>query len=524
MVEIVKANDILIEARGCLEGKYPDGTPCVKNLRKAEELLNELLTNNIGNPTIIYILGSLYMEAGHFGLAIQLLSQVTQANPAFGEAWNNMGMAYRGANNFDKAVVCCKQAFKLLDHVDIPCNLSGLHLNRGMPEEGLKYADMALAKDPDHIKAQWHKAVALLELRRWGEAWPLHEVRLGGGANYNIAERNYHGPDGMTPWWDGEQTMIVEGGCNPNPCDGSHGPKGKLCPKGISERPALIVIHGEQGMGDEIMFGTCIKDAIATGANIFLEPSPRLEGLFRRTFPAATVYGTNETDGRDWIKGFGKPDFKCAIGSLPKFYRHKAEDFPGTPYLVPDPDKMAWWADKLKTLGDKPKIGLAWQGGVQSTRNDARSFHPMNFKPLFRHDMSWISLQYDSTAQANVADVKRELGVEITHWPKAVEATDPETGKPSDLDELAALISQLDLVISVPQTTYHFAGALGVPCLVLTPWQVDWRLSALEAVDNPWYESVTLIRQEAGVSDWAPVIEEANRRLEAFLDVREAVG
>ena len=277
-------------------------------------------------------------------------------------------------------------------------------------------------------------------------------------------------------------------------------------------------------MGDEIMFGTCINDAIATGADIILETSPRLEGLFKRSFPKAIVYGTNDVDGRAWISGLGKPDYKCAVGTLPKFYRGQDADFPGTPYLVPDPDRVAWWGDKLKALGSKPKIGLAWQGGVQSTRNDARSFHPVQFAPLFRHDVEWISLQYDSTAQTNVADVKRDLGVEIAHWPKAVEAVDPETGQPSDLDDLAALISQLDLVISVCQTTIHFAGALGVPCLCLTPSQPSWRYSAVESEDMPWYASVTLLRQAVGTLDWAPVIEEAGKRLEQFLEVREAVG
>jgi tetratricopeptide (TPR) repeat protein len=493
MVELVKADDIFTEAKCLLEGKKVDGSKGPKNLRKSEELLNELLNNNIGNPMVLYVLGSLYMECGNFGLAIQLLSQVTQVNPTFGEAWNNMAMAYRGANEWDRAVLCCTQAAKYIDNPDIPCNLSGLHLNRHMPETALKYAEVALEQDPNHVKAKWHKAIGLLELRRWEEAWPLHEIRLEGGANYNIASRNYHGEE-MTPWWDGKS-------------------------KGT------VVIHGEQGMGDEIMFSSCINEAIATGADIILEPSPRLERLFTRTFPEAIVYGTNDTDGRAWVAGLGKPDFKCAVGSLPKFYRRNDKDFLGTPYLIPDPDKQAWWGDKLKALGRKPKIGLAWQGGVQSTRNDARSFHPTQFQPLFEaHDVSWVSLQYDQSAQKNVEDVRNQLGVEIDHWPKAVEAVDPETGTPSDLDELAALISRLDMVVSVCQTAIHFAGALGVPCLCLTPSQPSWRYSAVESEVMPWYSSVTLIRQAVETTDWTPVIAEANDRLGKFLGNWRATG
>jgi hypothetical protein len=508
VVEFVRAEDVFNEAKYFLEGKNADGSARPKDLKKAEALLNETLDNNLGNFMVLYVLGSLHMQRRHFGLAIQLLSHVTQTHPKFGEVWNNLALAYRGVNDWNRAILCAKEAAKFIDHADIPCNLAGLHLNRHMPEDALKYADAALAKDPDHIKAKWHKAMALLELRKWAEAWDFHESRLvEGGANYNIATRNYHGPDGMTPWWDGGTAGFIE--------EAEHG---------AFERQATVVIHGEQGMGDEIMFSSCIKDAIATGANIILEPSPRLEKLFKRTFPEAAVYGTDHVDGRKWIEELGRPDFKCAVGSLPKFYRRREEDFPGTPYLTPDRGKRAWWSDKLKALGSKPRIGLAWQGGVASTRNDARSFHPMQFAPLFHHDVAWVSLQYDSTARQNVEDVKRELGVKITHWPKAVESHDPETKKPNDLDELAALISKLDLVISVCQTAVHFAGALGVPCLCLTPSQPSWRYSAIESMRMPWYNSVKLIRQPIGTTDWAPVIAEVDRRLGQFLAERQATG
>ncbi len=214
-----------------------------------------------------------------------------------------------------------------------------------------------------------------------------------------------------------------------------------------------------------------------------------------------------------WIVELFRPDFKLGLGSLPKFFRRSADAFPGTPYLVPDPDRAARWGDKLRALGPRPKIGLAWQGGVQATHYDTRSFHPTAFAPILHLDVDGISLQYDSTAKANVADVMRDCGVKIHHWPKAVEMKDPDTGKPSDMDELAALISKLDMVVTVPQTCKHFAGALGIPCLLLTPAEPDWRIGAGEATTIPWYNSVTLIRQAPGSTDWAPVIAEAARTL-----------
>ena len=485
-MEYVKANDIFTEARKYFEGRTDTGEPCEQDLDKAESLLNELLDHNLDNPLILYTLGSLHLAKGWAGLAVVLLNMVTRLDPKFGEAWNNLGLAYRNLGEWDKAAVCVDRAISLIDNPDIPCNMAGVLLNRNTPDEALKYADAALAINPTHVKAKWHKALALLEKRRWAEAWDLHDARLEGGGSCEIADRNYHG-DERTPLWDGKT-------------------------KGT------VVIHGEQGMGDEIMFASCIRDAIDTGANIILEPSPRLANIFARAFPECAVYGTDKVHGEDWIEKLGPPDFKCPMGTLPKFYRRSDVEFPGKPYLVPNPDLKAWWRDKIKALGSRPNIGLAWQGGVKQTRADVRSFHPSFFAPLFQEfDANWISLQYDNTAFDCVKEIKETLGYKISHWPRAVEQRNPQTGEMNNLEDLVALISNLDLVVSVCQTAIHVAGALGVPCLCLTPSEPSWRYGAGVSEDMPWYNSVKLIRQQEKTRDWEPVIQEVYAHVGAFL-------
>ena len=489
-MEYVKSDDIFRQARSYLEGRTPEGDPHERNLAKAESLLHELYNHNFGNEAVLYVLGSLYLTKGNFALAATLLQIVTQSKPDFGEAWNNLGLAFRDMGFWEKSVKCTEQAAKYISNPDIPCNLSGLHITRNRPEIALKYAEAALAMDHSHVKSKWHKALALLEMRKWDEAWDWHETRLEGGANEEIAHRNYHG-EAQTPVWDGHT-------------------KGKL------------VIHGEQGLGDEIMFASCIPDAIATGCDIVFEPAPRMANAFKRAFPQIAVYGTHKADGRDWIAERGLPDFKIALGSLPKFYRRSASAFPGKPFLKPAPGKRAWWGDKLKALGRKPNIGLAWQGGVMSTRYDARSFYPTAYAPLFDAvDANWISLQYDNTARGCVEDM-RSKGVNIHHWPSAVEQIDPVTNNPVDLDELVALVSKLDLVVTVCQTVVHVAGALGVPCFCLTPSEPSWRYGAGESQVMPWYNSVRLFRQANNSTDWAPVIECVAREASQFIQQRKS--
>lgn len=475
----VNAQEMLDLARRIHEGA--DGHE--KDLVTAENIYHQILNHNVGAIIPLYCLGSLYMEVGKYGLAIQILSYVTSVSPEFGEAWNNLGLAWRGVLNPEKADECFAKAEEYLKvspqaAADTSCNRGAMRVNAGKPEECLEFCEKSLKLIPGHPKSRWHKALALLEMQRWSEAWQWHEYRLTpGSANSNIEERNYHAPD-MTPWWDGKS-------------------------------PGTVVIHGEQGLGDEIMFASCIEDMRREGVDFIIEPSPRMHNLFKRSFPDF-VNGTNDTDGRDWIERKGKPDYKIAIGSLPKFCRLKDEDFPGTPYLIPSRIKAAKYRRKLNRLGDKAKIGITWQGGVESTAQHLRSVFPETLEPILRKDATFISLQYTKDAQANLDRLKEETGINVIHWPEAAHA--------EDMDEPVALMSELDLIISVCQTAVHIGGALGVPTLCLTPSAPSWRYGVTG--NMPWYASVDLIRQEG--DDWTPAVEECARRVDALIEQRKA--
>lgn len=473
----VKLNDVLDEARAHHTG---EGTP--KNYAEAERLYNEILNHNPGNPMVEYCLGSLFMETGRVGLATRLLSSVAQIDPNFGENWNNLGLTYRAMTQIERARECFDRAIPLLPQTgDINCNMAATYINMGAPEKALEYCNRALAIDPEHKKAKWHKSLALLELGRFDKAWDLHEVRLNdGAASANIATRNYH-KDGMTQRWDGRSRKFV-------------------------------AIHGEQGLGDEIMFASCIADAELYASKIVIEPSPRLEGLFRRSFPDCHVYGTNDLDGRDWIPSFGVPDCKAALGSLPRFYRRSVGAFPGTPYLKPDPGLVEKYRERLRALGPKPKVGITWQGGVVQTRVDLRSIFPEQLRPLLELDADFVSLQYTSDASDNVAELKDKTGLVIHHWPDIAQA--------QNLDHPAALISALGFIVTVCQTAVHLAGAMGVQALCLTPSRPSWRY-AVKTDHIPhdkmvWYESVKQRRMEG--EEWGPTIEKVAREVKQRIE------
>jgi hypothetical protein len=446
------------------------------DLNEAEKRYHALFNREMDNSGLMYLIGTLHMQRGNHGLAALLLSESLKRNK-FAEAWNNLGICFKKEFFKEKAATCFQEASKLKPQdADFPSNESGCYINEGMPEKAIELTDRALSINPDHVQSKWHKSLALLELQRWKEGFELYESRLLPEAGNNTAIRNY-ADKGMTPWWDGKS-------------------------KG------LVAIHGEQGIGDEILFATCMDEAIQTGAEIVFECTPRMEDLFRRSL-ACRVVGTHRTDGSEWREG-RHVDYKCGVGSLGKFYRSDGK-FPGTPYLLPNAGLKRSYAKRLKSLGPKPKIGIAWQGGVPVTRIDLRTIRLNEMLPILKQDADFISLQYTKAAKGEVEMFKEEHGIRIIHWKEAAEA--------QNMDEYASMMSNLDMVISVCQTAIHVAGGLGVPCLCLTPYAPAWRYGMVGNMD--WYGSVDLIRQVKG-DDWSKAIAEAADRLSGFLASRYA--
>tara|TARA_Y100000310_G_scaffold323853_1_gene384855 strand:+ start:7886 stop:9361 length:1476 start_codon:yes stop_codon:yes gene_type:complete len=485
-----------IEQRIQLAQSFHRGIDMPQNLDAAEAIYNEILNHATTHPFVEYCLATLHMERGNIGLAIVLFHDALKGDPTFAECWNNLGMCLSFAQHPQASDKAYARALELQpENADILSNRAGLRINAGRATEALDFANSAVRHKPEHRQARFHKALALLELGRWSEAWDWHESRLeppdsNDGIQAGVALRNYSGdPEKPTPWWDGKS-------------------------------PGRVVCHGEEGLGDEIMFASCIPDALARGVELIFEPNPRLERLMARSFPDVHVRGTHYLDGREWTEEIGEPDFKLACGSLPKFFRRAAKDFPRTPYLKADAARTNEIFQTHGALSGKPRIGIAWEGGVNSTHVHLRSMNLTALEPILQHDVHWVSLQYTPDAARNAAAYTEQTGIEIHHWPDIVSA-------PADLDEMAALVSGLDLVITVCQTALHLCGGLGVPCWVMTPSKPAWRYG-LTAPTMAWYgDWVKLYRQKTTNlwtkdDDWSEVVAQIADDLTTLLSERRA--
>lgn len=258
------------------------------------------------------------------------------------------------------------------------------------------------------------------------------------------------------------------------------------------------MVLGEQGLGDEIMFSSTMPDFLALVPDVTLTADVRITGLFARSFPGLIVCPRPPEDGGRVAAVPAERRFYA--GSLPKVFRRRIEDFPGTPYLVADPVRRREMRARLDALGEGRKIGVMWRGGVGGPREQQRSLTLDDLLPVLRGTgIHWVSLSHIAAADEETADFSARTGIAIEHWPKLLRS--------DDYDDTAALVAELDAVLSVTGTVAHCSGALGVPTHVLVNRVPEWRYGHAGTA-MPWYHSMKLYRE----TDHWP-IEEAGRAL-----------
>ncbi|MBI5279973.1 MAG: tetratricopeptide repeat protein [Burkholderiales bacterium] len=266
-----------------------------------------------------------------------------------------------------------------------------------------------------------------------------------------------------------------------------------------------IIVLAEQGLGDQVMFASCLPDLLALGpSQVYVEAIHRVAPTLARSFPSCVVIPTDQNRELDWVKDVGEADYYVPLGDLPARFRRSKESFPATPYLLPDPVRVAYWREQLQKAGPGPYIGVSWRGGTELTRKVLRSFSATMLAPLATtHQATWINLQYGEVA----ADIEAAAaaGMTIHHWGEAI----------ADLDEFAALIGALDAVLTVCNTTVHYAGALGKKVWVLAPHIPEWRYG-LHFERMPWYADVTVMRQPQPGA-WEEPVARASSLLGTFL-------
>jgi tetratricopeptide (TPR) repeat protein len=455
--------------------------PTQQEMSDAFDILTALQNMNPKNPLVLYTMGTLAAKRSQNALAILLLEvclQIAEDNYLVAITLLNLGLAHRKEERYTQALHCYNTALDMLKNApegkekefdgvtcDIMSNISGLYVAAGNPDRGLEIIKEIEERWPDYEdmpRLMGNKSLMLLEKGEYAAGFDEMDNAGGGKRPVN---KNYYGDP---PLWDGT-------------------------------KGATVVVTGEQGIGDEIMFASMIPDLLKD-CNVVMDSHMRLADMFRRSF-GCPVYATREFSTLMW-RPPEMPYYKIPIGSLGRFYRRSKEAFPGTPYLKTDSKLSVTLKEKLDALGTKPKIGISWRGGSKMTNKSARYIPLEAFLPIFKTvDAEWISLQYHQMSQKEVDIIKEKYGVTIHHWQDVMD----------DYDMTASLVENLDLVVSVPQSVVHLAGALGKETIQLCPKMSMWQAGPY-GEDAPWYRSVKNIWQPE-FGDWEGVLKTLEAQL-----------
>ena len=472
------------------------------NLEYAEQSLDEGLAVDPHHPQGWNNLGIVRQRQGNAAAALACFQRAVAIKPDFATAHANLGLALREAERLDEARSHLERAAALRPtSADMHVNLGTLLVDLGDLDGAGRAYRRALELDPRHPDATHGLGLVAFKNAEVEAARDLYTAALMlkpdfASARTSLGELELALGEFATGWADYESRLDTAGA----PRLALPWPewRGEPAPE------STVLVYWEQGLGDVILFASCLRDAAARVGRLVVDVPDPLHALFARSFPAARVIaGRNRLRG-DWLAGC-EPIHACAaIGSLMRHFRSDRTRFPQhTGYLVPDPARVGAWRRRLDALGPGRKLGVSWRGGLMRTGRLQRSLPAAAFAPLFAVEGTrWVSLQYGDCA-ADLGALERETGRALDHWPESI----------ADFDELAAVMAALDGVVTVCNTTAHLAGALGVPGLVLAPRGVSWRYQ-LAGRTLPWYPSLAVLRQrDAG--EWTGVLDEAAAAIRA---------
>jgi tetratricopeptide (TPR) repeat protein len=270
-----------------------------------------------------------------------------------------------------------------------------------------------------------------------------------------------------------------------------------------------IIVLAEQGLGDQVMFASCLPDLLdLLPQKVYLEVVNRVAPTLARSFPKCEIIPTKQDRKLEWVSSIKDADYYIPLGDLPFYFRKSRQAFPRAPYLCSDPQRVTFWRAELAKLGPPPYIGISWRGGTSVTRSAVRSLDPSMLLPIAHAvDATWINLQYGKVEDGLAAFVSG--GVQLHHWPEAI----------ADLDEFAALIAALDGVVTACNTTVHYAGALGQKVWILAPKIPEWRYG-VSYDEMPWYANVNVYRQDE-FDDWDSVVQKIAAVIVSNFGIRE---
>ena len=418
-------------------------------------------------------LGNLYQLQERFDDAIAEYGKALAIAPRDAETWSNLGNTYKLQDRLDDAVASYEQSLKLNPGNAMAANNLGAVLAlMGRVQEALKWYEVALTLAPGAAEVLSNRSLAHHLSGELAKGWQDYGTRF---------ERMNEAPQRRPfahPAWDG---LPLAG--------------------------KSLLVWGEQGVGDEIWMAGAYADLLEKRwqvGRLIIECAPKLAPLFRRSFAGAEIIARSDPPTIP-------PDIavQTAAGSIARFLRPSIESFPACDrYLVADAQRVAHWKQRLPALGPGLKVGVSWRS--TNIRGDRRLScqRLVQWASVFGvSGITPVCVQYDE-CEAELREAEQAFGIAIARF--------PDVDMFNDMDEAAALMRALDLVITAPTAVGALSAALGVPTWQLN-YGVDWQHHG--QVRNPWYPAM-----KSFVRQWNESWETVLARVAVELAVAAAEG
>lgn len=428
------------------------------NLREALGCYARALSLSPDDPDILLPMGAVLHDLDRHDEALAAYRRIMERAPASAALYHNRGNTLLALDRFEEAIDSYARALALMpEDTEALVTMGTAFEQLGDYAAAMKCYDEAIKRGPDCAEAHWNRALALLRLGEYLRGWEEFGWRWQ-KKGYTTRWR-----DLPAPLWDG---------------------------RGLAGRS--ILIHAEQAFGDTIQFARYLPMVAERGGRVILECPAALSPLLESVEGVYRVIPT----------GTPLPGFDCHVPlmSLPLLFGTILETIPArVPYLSVPEGRLSRWQAFLGE-GTGTRIGLVWAG--RRKPDPHRSCRLRELSPLAAIEgITFYSLQIGEGAEQVTAP---SPGMELVDL----------TGRIADFADTAALIAQLDLVISIDTAVAHLAGAMGKPTFLLLPFAPDWRWM-LERSDSPWYPTMRLFRQgQAGI--WKGVVDEVRQALEGW--------
>lgn len=418
---------------------------------KAIESIKQALLLEPANADFYETLASIQRDLRQYDEAVEALKTAIRLNPAEPKFYNSLSIVLGRYGRNEEALTYINNYLGMKpDKAEGYSNRGNILKAMGRYREALADYARALSFNPDIFMGRANKAMSHLVLGEWQEGWELFEGRMPGNlppeANrFDKAKR-----------WNGEAAA------------------GKT-----------LIIYNEQGMGDTIQFCRYIRKLKKTGARLIFQVQAPLLALLRQNWPGKSFISAEEA-----LPAY---ELQCPFMSLPRLFKTGPGNVPlASGYLQADNSRAAAWKLIVSSAGAK-KIGLVWAGNPDHMNDHIRSIRLEQFAPILKlPGMRFFSLQKGDKAAA-----------QIMALPEALRPVDLSP-RLNDFTDTAAVLKNLDLLISVDTSVLHLAGALGAQAAALIQFDPDWRWM-VGRDDTPWYRSLKLYRQRC-FGDWDEVL------------------